>query len=135
MNRLQTVFPLIVMLLAVSLSQGGCTLLRGSKTPAVFGTWDYSMTDPSVGTLTGVMTLQEQEDGSYTGHLSVIENGIDDVLVVQSLEIDGPAFTLQGSVSGSEFTVIGTVDGDTMVGTNDVVGLGAFTFNATRAQE
>ena len=133
MNRLQTVFPLIVvMMLAVSLSQIGCTLLGLSKKPSVFGTWNYSMMDPSVGTLTGVMVLEEQEDGSYTGRISVVESGIDDALIVDLLEIDGPAFTLQGSVAGSQFIFSGTVDGDMMTGTNEVIGLGTFAVNATR---
>ena len=85
--------------------------------------------------MTGVLTLEETEDGSLTGRIIVIEANIDDDIIVDSLEIDKKNFTLMASVAGTGFTLIGTVDGDSMVGENDVVGIGVFTLSATRRRD
>lgn len=135
MSRFKIWLPLSLFAI-FALSLAGCTLLGGgTKTPPVFGSWNYSMDNSSQGTMTGAMTLQQEEDGSYTGRISAVEAGINDVLRIESLEIEGPVFRLHGVVSGNEFKLNGTVDGDTMSGTNDVIGLGVFKFTATRAEE
>ena len=111
----------------------GCASSREAAQPAVFGTWTYTMSNPSQGDLTGVMTIEPGDDGAYTGRVSVVEMGIDEAMTVRSLELDGDAFTLVGSVAGSDFTITGVVDGDEMTGENDVRGVGVFTMRATRA--
>ncbi len=136
MTRFKIWLPLSLFLVVFSLSQAGCALLGGgTKTPPVFGTWTYAMDNPSQGTITGEMMLQQEEDGSYSGRISAVEAGINDAVTIESLEIDGPIFRLHAFVAGNEFKLNGTVDGDMMSGTNDVIGLGVFKFNATRVVE
>ena len=133
MNRLPNWLPLFFVVLTLSLSQVGCAILGGgTKTPPVFGTWDFTMDSPSQGTMSGTMTLQQEEDGSYSGRISVAEVGIDDAVDFETFEIDGPVFSLHASVAGNAFKLNGTVDGDTITGTNDVTGVGVFSFKATR---
>jgi len=124
---------MFVLGLALASLQTGCTLLGlGTKAPPVIGAWQYTMTSASQGNFNGVLTLQEHEDDGYTGHLTAVEANIDAALTVHSLDVDGSAFRLHAAVEQYEFTMSGTVDGDAMTGTNDVVGVGVFDLTATR---
>ena len=111
----------------------GCASSREAAQPAVLGTWTYTMTNPSQGDLTGIMTIEQGDDGAYTGRVSVVEMGVDEAMMIKSLEIDGDTFTLVGNAAGADFTITGVVDGDEMTGENDVAGVGVFTMRATRA--
>ena len=137
MNRLQPGLPLFSIILILAVAQGGCVLLGGgTKTPPVFGTWDFTMDNVSSGTITGTITLQEDADESYSGTVTAPDAGLQNTaLDIESLEIAEPAFTLKASAAGTPFTIVATVEGDTMSGTNDVVGVGLFQFSATRVQE
>ena len=127
--NVRTLLPVLLAVLLLA----GCASSREAARPAVFGTWDYSMSNPSQGTLSGQMTIEQAEDGTYTGRVSVVEMGINEPIAIRSLEIDGDAFTLVGSAAGSDFTITGVVEGDTMTGENDVAGVGVFSMRASRS--
>lgn len=57
------------------------------------------------------------------------------MLIVDSLDVDGAAFTMQGWLTGMELVLKGRVDGDRITGTNEVIGMDTFTFEARRAGE
>ncbi len=121
------------LLLVASLALTGCASTKGAgQQPAVYGVWDFSMFNPGQGTLTGVMTLGQAEDGSVTGHVTIREMGVDEAIEVHSLDLDGPAFTLNGRATGTDFTITGVVAGDEMTGENNVAGVGVFAMTATR---
>lgn len=114
----------------------GCTTAKQPPaTPPVLGTWTYTMDNPAQGTITGTMILAVREDGTYTGHVKAIEIGIDETLVVKTLDLDGPAFTMRGWLTGMELVLEGTVNGNTITGTNQVIGMDTFAFTAQRVME
>lgn len=134
MKRLKPWFPVLLILSGLALSQVGCTLLRGGpKTPPVFGTWDFTMDNPTQGTITGTMVIQEEAEGTYSGSVTAPSVGLQDAeMEVESLDIDGPAFTMRATAAGYTFTIQGTVSDDMMAGTNDVSGVAVYTMRATR---
>ena len=127
MKRSYLVPVLLVLLVA------GCATSREAARPAVLGTWTYTMSNASQGDLSGIMIIEQGEDGAYTGRVSVVEMGIDEAMTIRSLELDGDAFTLVGNAAGSDFTITGVVDGDEMTGENDVAGVGVFAMRVTRS--
>ena len=93
------------------------------------------MTHPDQGRITGVMTIEQRPDGTYTGHVSAVEIGIDEVLIVDRMDIDGPDFTMHGWLTGMELLLKGTVRDDVIEGTNQVIGMTTFAFAAQRVAE
>lgn len=116
---------------------GGCRSVPQAPPtpPALVGAWDYTMTHPDQGRITGVMTIEQRPDGTYTGHVSAVEIGIDEVLIVDRMDIDGPDFTMYGWLTGMELLLKGTVRDDVIEGTNQVIGMTTFTFEARRAPQ
>lgn len=125
------------LLLIASLMLGGCASLKKDETPPLYGTWFFTMNNPSQGELTGTMTFGEAEDGTYMGHVSVNEMGVDEDMQIKSLEMDRDAgtFTLMAFAAGTDFTMQGTIVGDKMTGTNNVAAAGEYTLEATRVED
>lgn len=127
----------LCMLLAAALLFGGCASLKKDKTPPLYGTWFFTMQSLTQGELTGTMTFGEAEDGSYVGHVSVNEMGVDEDMEIKSLEMNRETgeFTLMGFAAGTDFTITGTVMGDKMTGTNNVAAAGEYSLEATRVED
>lgn len=135
MKRCYTCFPVRVLLLLVMGTMVGCASSREAARPALFGSWQYTMENPTQNTLTGQMTIQEAEEGAYTGHLTVQEMDINEPMVINTLDIEGDSFALQGRAAGYNFTMTGVVEDGMITGENDVQGVAIYSLRATRVAE
>ena len=129
--------PWLLSLVILTL-MSGCTAARETAAPSLLGTWQYTMDNPTHGTLTGTMVIEAADEGGFTGRLHIIEVGLDEAMRIDALSVQDGQFLVAGSVvygAPLDFTLSGTIDGGVLTGHNDVPEAGLFTFHATRATD
>lgn len=88
------------------------------------GTWNYTMTNPEEGTLTGIITIQKGANASYTGHITANEMELDNDMSISKAQLNGSNFMYEGDVITPEgnipFAMSGTINGNAMEGENNV---------------
>lgn len=116
----------------------------GGNAPIV-GTWDYAglQTSPTTATLSGTLKIDNQQDGIFSGTLSVIETPNSGPQVQRSGVVSGQSLSntgvqfdvvLNNGTDSISRTHLGTITGDSLVGAwaEQVVGLPSGSFRAHR---
>lgn len=138
--------PRHIVLLAAALVSGCLgSPSSGSGNAPIVGTWDYVglQTSPTTATLSGTLKIDGQQNGIFSGTLSVTEtpNGggpvqRSGVVSGQSLSNTGVQFdvVLSNGTDSASRTHLGTITGDSLVGAwaEQVIGAPSGSFRAHR---
>ncbi len=103
------------------------------------GKWQYTMSNPDHGTLTGNLMVQRGGVAGYSGYLMIKEMRVEAETIISKAEIKGQNFVYQGVVKTPQgnipFELHGTIKGPSMEAQNKVQlpeGLAVFKVSATR---
>ncbi|GAB5536039.1 MAG: hypothetical protein Rubg2KO_22880 [Rubricoccaceae bacterium] len=99
----------------------------------LLGTWTYQA-ERSGQVINGDYVLTADPAGHRMGAPGLVSNDVQNSVLV----VDGETVTWTGvlrTMGGpAGFRITGTLDGDTVTGTNEIDGLGTYAFSATKAQ-
>lgn len=98
----------------------------------LIGTWTY-LAERSGQVINGDYILTADPAGHRMGAPGLVSNEVQNSLLI----VDGETVTWTGvlrTMGGpAGFRITGTLDGDTVTGTNEIDGLGTYAFSATKA--